>query len=448
MTKLDLATYYDAIADVMLPHLRGRPVNMQRFPDGIDGDGVLREEGALALPGLGAHGRGAHRGRDAAAGGRRRPPAAWSTWPSRPASRRTRGCARDEGPRAARPAGLRPRPVRRRPGQGTARDPAGGRAARRPRASRRTSRRPARAATTCWCRSAPALGLRRGPRLRPAPAREVLVEKEPDLLTLEQRKAKRGDRVYVDIGRNAYGQTAVPAYAVRAAPGAPVSTPITWDELSRVKPGQFTHHVRTTAAGPPRRARGPTYAGTPRGSPERWKEALTSSTPVSRSKSSLRLARSRLVSSAVGSRPGTAYSSSTLTRIQFRSLPPIRVRVEREGAARACGRPARTAGGRARARAGGSRAGRGRCPRRPWSAPGRRRLGASLEVEVLHLVVLDLDGEPLGLRVERRPLGHRPRHQHAVHLEPQVEVERGRVVAVDHESQGFGRGHGTSSLPP
>ena len=37
LTKLDLATYYDAVADVMLPHLRGRPVNMQRFPDGIDG---------------------------------------------------------------------------------------------------------------------------------------------------------------------------------------------------------------------------------------------------------------------------------------------------------------------------------------------------------------------------------------------------------------------------
>ena len=69
---------------------------------------------------------------------------------------------------------------------------------------------------------------------------EVLVEREPDLLTLEQRKAKRGDRVYVDIGRNAYGQTAVPAYAVRARPGAPVSTPITWAELGRVAPAQFT----------------------------------------------------------------------------------------------------------------------------------------------------------------------------------------------------------------
>jgi bifunctional non-homologous end joining protein LigD len=50
----------------------------------------------------------------------------------------------------------------------------------------------------------------------------------------------RGDRVLVDIFRNGYGQTAVPPYSVRARPGAPVSTPITWDELSRVKPAQFT----------------------------------------------------------------------------------------------------------------------------------------------------------------------------------------------------------------
>jgi bifunctional non-homologous end joining protein LigD len=76
------------------------------------------------------------------------------------------------------------------------------------------------------------------------------VDQAPDLLTLEQRKAKRGDRVFVDIGRNAYGQTAVPAYAVRARPGAPVSTPITWDELSKVKPAQFTvRSVRRRLAG-------------------------------------------------------------------------------------------------------------------------------------------------------------------------------------------------------
>ncbi|MBO0846940.1 MAG: hypothetical protein J2P22_16160, partial [Nocardioides sp.] len=59
-------------------------------------------------------------------------------------------------------------------------------------------------------------------------------------LTLEARKGKRGDRVLVDVQRNGYGQTAVPPYAVRARPGAPVSMPITWDELFRVEPDQYT----------------------------------------------------------------------------------------------------------------------------------------------------------------------------------------------------------------
>jgi bifunctional non-homologous end joining protein LigD len=71
----------------------------------------------------------------------------------------------------------------------------------------------------------------------------VLGDRAPDLLTLEARKDKRGDRVLVDVQRNGYGQTAVPPYAVRARPGAPVSTPITWDELSRVEPDQ--HTIRT-----------------------------------------------------------------------------------------------------------------------------------------------------------------------------------------------------------
>ena len=65
---------------------------------------------------------------------------------------------------------------------------------------------------------------------------ERLVEAEPGLLTLEHRKAKRGDRIFVDVLRNGYGQTAVPPYAVRPRPGAPVATPIEWSELSRIAP--------------------------------------------------------------------------------------------------------------------------------------------------------------------------------------------------------------------
>ena len=60
----------------------------------------------------------------------------------------------------------------------------------------------------------------------------VAARREPQLFTIEQRKAKRGDRVLIDVMRNGYAQTAVAPYAVRARPGAPVATPLHWDELS------------------------------------------------------------------------------------------------------------------------------------------------------------------------------------------------------------------------
>jgi bifunctional non-homologous end joining protein LigD len=59
----------------------------------------------------------------------------------------------------------------------------------------------------------------------------ILVKRQPDQLTDEQRKVKRGRRVFVDTLRNSYGQTAVAPYAVRARPGAPIATPIGWSEL-------------------------------------------------------------------------------------------------------------------------------------------------------------------------------------------------------------------------
>ncbi len=53
----------------------------------------------------------------------------------------------------------------------------------------------------------------------------------PGELTIAQRKQKRSDHVFIDYLRNAYGQTAVAPYAVRAKPGAPVATPLEWEEL-------------------------------------------------------------------------------------------------------------------------------------------------------------------------------------------------------------------------
>lgn len=62
-------------------------------------------------------------------------------------------------------------------------------------------------------------------------AADLLATCHPDRLTTEQRKKKRGQRVYLDVARNAYAQTAVVPYAVRPRPGAPIATPLDWDEL-------------------------------------------------------------------------------------------------------------------------------------------------------------------------------------------------------------------------
>jgi bifunctional non-homologous end joining protein LigD len=60
---------------------------------------------------------------------------------------------------------------------------------------------------------------------------EEVAERLPDQLTTSWRKAGRGGRVLVDAARNTYAQTAVAPYAVRAKPGAPVATPLFWEEL-------------------------------------------------------------------------------------------------------------------------------------------------------------------------------------------------------------------------
>ncbi|MEZ5862342.1 MAG: non-homologous end-joining DNA ligase [Geminicoccaceae bacterium] len=64
----------------------------------------------------------------------------------------------------------------------------------------------------------------------------------PETLTVEQRKAKREGRVYLDIMRNAYGQTAVAPYAVRARNGAGIATPLDWREAldPKLRPASYT----------------------------------------------------------------------------------------------------------------------------------------------------------------------------------------------------------------
>jgi bifunctional non-homologous end joining protein LigD len=237
VSKLDLARYYESVADVMVPHLRARPVNMQRFPDGINGSSFYEKKVPSHFPGF------VHTVEVDTADGSQRQVVVDDarslvylaqqacitphTWLSRT----------DE---LDRPDQLVVDLDPSVPGLP---------------AVRRATRLVGELLDDLGLESVVKTTGSRGyhvlvPLRREAGfddvrafARDVarlLVDREPDLLTLEARKDNRGARVLVDVQRNGYGQTSVPAYAVRARPGAPVATPITWDELSRVEPGQHT----------------------------------------------------------------------------------------------------------------------------------------------------------------------------------------------------------------
>ena len=59
----------------------------------------------------------------------------------------------------------------------------------------------------------------------------LLARHHPDLLTVEFSKEDRGDRLFVDTLRNAPAQHAVAPYTLRPRPGAPVAVPLRWDEI-------------------------------------------------------------------------------------------------------------------------------------------------------------------------------------------------------------------------
>ena len=68
----------------------------------------------------------------------------------------------------------------------------------------------------------------------------LFVERHPKELTLEFHKKDRGTRILVDTGRNDYSATFAATYAVRARRGAPVSAPCTWDEVITGEVGPAT----------------------------------------------------------------------------------------------------------------------------------------------------------------------------------------------------------------
>jgi bifunctional non-homologous end joining protein LigD len=76
----------------------------------------------------------------------------------------------------------------------------------------------------------------------------ALVRRDPEHLTQEFYKFDRGGRILIDTGRNEFGATYAATYAVRPKPNAPVSAPCTWDEIECGAVGPQTFTLRTMAS--------------------------------------------------------------------------------------------------------------------------------------------------------------------------------------------------------
>lgn len=239
ITKGDLASYYSRVAEWMLPHVRGRPVSMQRFPEGIDGKGFFHKDIPDYFPAWlrrvevpKAKGTVTHViANDADAltylvGQNTITPHVWL-------SRADRVWQPDrlvidlDPPPGADFASVR-------------------------RAARHAGELMEELGFTPFAQVTGSKGIHVWTPLRRragfdetrAFARDlgtVLAVRHPEDLTTEWRKEKRDGRILVDTARNTYAQTAIPPYAVRPRPGAPVATPIEWDELSdsRLRPDRW-----------------------------------------------------------------------------------------------------------------------------------------------------------------------------------------------------------------
>lgn len=73
-------------------------------------------------------------------------------------------------------------------------------------------------------------------------AMDALAERHPEPLTTEQRKDARGGRLYLDVARNAYGQTTVAPWSLRPLPGAPIAAPIPWGDLEADRVDARSYH--------------------------------------------------------------------------------------------------------------------------------------------------------------------------------------------------------------
>jgi bifunctional non-homologous end joining protein LigD len=238
-TKADLARYYDEIAEVMLPHLAGRPLNFERYPDGIERHKIFQQHASSHFPDW------IEQTEVRKSGGTVKHVVAteaatlvylanqacvtFHSWLSRAdAIDKPDRMVLDLDPSVHRPAQVR-------------------------RAAllivallRELNLQP-------WAMTSGSRGYHLVVALRRRAEFDVVrsfardlasvaATREPRVFTIEQRKAKRDGRILIDFMRNGYGHTSVAPYSVRARPKAPVATPLHLDELeeSGTRPDRWT----------------------------------------------------------------------------------------------------------------------------------------------------------------------------------------------------------------
>lgn len=68
----------------------------------------------------------------------------------------------------------------------------------------------------------------------------ILVNTYPDIFTTNIRKENRHNKIFIDYLRNQKSATSVAPYSIRLKKNAPISMPISWQELDKIKPNEIT----------------------------------------------------------------------------------------------------------------------------------------------------------------------------------------------------------------
>ena len=242
ITKLDLAKFYARIASQILPWLKNRPVTMERCPDGIRGKCFYQKQAPDNLPDgvptMSIPAPTAKRDIDYIIGG----------------SRKTLLAMVNLGCIAMHVMNSRTDHLDRPDWLAFDLDPSDGFAS-AARAALLLREQLEDHGLESFAKTSGGRGLhvfvplRRGATQEQVRAYSMSIARElaarqPKLVTVEARKAKRRAPVYLDVMRNAPGQTIVPPFSVRWQPHAPVSMPLSWDEVSpRLNPQVF--NIRT-----------------------------------------------------------------------------------------------------------------------------------------------------------------------------------------------------------